>query len=82
MEDSFPLYLCGLNNLVSSSAVLHQLLNSLIEIFRGEELFDGEMHAVAPVMTWVGRNVDALGVSVWQTELLVDRQPVLKRQEA
>ena len=56
----------------SSSAVLHKLLHSLIEIGGSEELLYGEMHAVAPVMAWVGWDIDALGIGIGKAQVFVN----------
>ena len=43
------------------------------------EVFNVHVHAVAPVVAWVGWDVDALGVGIRQAKLLVDGKPVLQR---
>ena len=39
------------------------------------------MHAVAPIVLGVGRDIDALLVDIRQTEFLVDGQPVLQGED-
>ena len=36
------------------------------------ELLDGHVHAVAPVVPRIGRDVDSLGIGVGQAQLVVD----------
>ena len=36
------------------------------------------MHAIAPMMTWVGGNIYAFGIGIGVPELIVYGQPVLK----
>ena len=50
-------------NLLSSRFV-NQFLHLLVKVAVGEELFDVNVHAIAPVVLRDRRNVDALGVGV------------------
>ena len=40
------------------------------------------MHAIAPVVTRIGGDVDALGIGIGQTEVAIDGEPVLEREDA
>ena len=46
-----------------------------------EQLLDGEVHTITPIVARISRDVDALSILVGQTKTLVDREPVLKRQQ-
>ena len=43
---------------------VEHLADLFVEFAGGAELFQGEMHAVAPVVVGIGRNVDALRCGV------------------
>ena len=65
-----------------SSAFGHQLGDVLAEAFVGHKLLYRHVHAVAPIVLGVGRNVDSLGIGVVQTQPFIDGQPVLDGQHA
>ena len=67
--------------LLPSSALDDQGADFVVEGVGGEELLDGEVHAVTPVVTGIGGDVDALGILVGQAQLLVDAHPVLEGDE-
>ena len=46
------------------------------------EVFDVQVHAIAPVVAGIGRDVDTLGISIFQTQVLVGGKPVLKGDDA
>ncbi len=52
-----------------------------VEVSGGEELFEGEVHTVAPIVVGVGGDVDPLIVGVLPAEVAVDRKPVGKRKD-
>ena len=56
------------------------MLELLVELFGGAELFKGKVHAVAPVVVGIGRDVDALGPGLGSTQFLTHGQSVLKRE--
>ena len=66
----------------SASALVDKLLDVVVILFVCHQLFNAYMHAVAPIVFGIGWYVDAFGVGVGQTELLVDGEPVLQRQDA
>ena len=45
----------------------HQLANVLVERIVGHQLLNVEVHAVAPIVARIGRNVDALGIGIGQS---------------
>ena len=66
----------------SASALVDKLLDVVVILFVCHQLFNAYMHAVAPIVFRNGGYVDAFGVGVGQTKLLVDGKPVLQRQDA
>ena len=46
------------------------------------EILKVEVHAIAPVVFWIGRYVDAFGIGIRQTQLVVHGEPVLNAQYA
>ena len=73
---------CLKSHRLIASALCHKLCNVSHKLLVGSQLFQAEMHAIAPVMLWIGRNVDALGFSIRQTELLINGEPILYAQDA
>ena len=55
---------------------------TLVEIVGCEKLFEREMHAITPVVTWVGWDVDSLSVGIRKTKVSIDRKPVLHWEDA
>ena len=64
-----------------SPALDDQGADLLVQFIGSQKLLDGEVHAIAPIMAGIGRDVDALGILIGQTKLLVDAHPVLKGDE-
>ena len=50
----------------------------IVQFIGSQELFNGEMHAITPVVTGISGDIDALGILIGQTKLLVDTHPVLE----
>lgn len=50
----------------------------LIQLVRSHELLYCQVHAVSPIVTWIGWNVYALSIGIGQPKLLVCGKPVLK----
>ena len=46
------------------------------------ELFEGEVHTIAPVVPWIGWDVDALGIGIGKAQIGIGGKPVLKREDA
>lgn len=51
-----------------SAAVCDHAAESRVEVSCSCELIDSQVHAVTPVVTWVCRHVDALGVWIVAAE--------------
>lgn len=66
---------------LSAIGILVQRTQGVVEGILTEETLQTDVHAVAPIVTGIGRNVDALCISVGQTELLVDSKPILKGKD-
>lgn len=47
-----------------------------------QKFLKGEVHAIAPIVLRIGRNVDALGIRICKTELLRASEPVLNGYDA
>jgi hypothetical protein len=39
----------------------------------GNKVLDIQMHTIAPIVMWIGRYIDTLGIRIWETNLLIDR---------
>ena len=52
------------------------------ELGVGHEILYVEVHAVTPVVLRIGRDIDALGIGIGQTQALAHGKPVLKTQNA
>ena len=52
------------------------------ELGIGHEVLYVEVHAVTPVVLRIGRDIDALGIGIGQTQALAHGKPVLKTQNA
>src|SRR5580692_1042371 len=64
------------------SALLDQTAQLRIEILCLLQLLQREMHPVAPIMFWVSRDVDALGLHVRTAQWSVHSQQVLQLKDA
>ena len=64
-----------------SPALDDQGADLLVQFIGSQKLLDGQVHAIAPVMTRISGDVDTLSILVWQTQFLVDTHPVLERDE-
>lgn len=53
----------------------------VVKLVGGVELLEGQMHAVTPVVTRVGGDIDKLLARVGAAEHTVGRQPVLERKD-
>ena len=51
--------------------------NMLVEFIALFQLLDAEVHAPAPIVAWVGWDVDSLGTGIRVAQLLVDGEPIL-----
>ena len=68
--------------LKTSSALRNKFLHAVHPLLIGHQVFDVEVHAIAPVVTRISGNVDALGIGIIETQALAHGQPVLKAQHA
>ena len=68
--------------LLLPAALHNQFADAFIESGGSHQVFQIQMHAVAPIMLGVGGNVYTLGIGIGQTELLIDGQPVLQGYDA
>ena len=60
----------------------YHLRNLLIEAILCHQLLQSHMHTVAPIVAGIRRHVNALGIGILQTQVLVDREPILQSQDA
>ena len=65
-----------------SSALSDQLGDILHELLVGSQLLQTQVHAIAPVVLWIGWDVDTLGIGIRQAEVFIDGKPVLNAQYA
>ena len=63
--------------LLKSATLGYKAANLTVEVIGFEQFFEGEVHAVAPIVEGIGRYVDALEVGVGITQMLVDGHPIL-----
>ena len=70
---------CGSLN---AAALDNHLAYALDELFVVLEVFDVEVHAIAPVVAGIGWYVDAFGISILQAQVFVGGKPVLKGDDA
>ena len=54
-----------------TTAVSNHAAEGCIELSCSSELFHAEVHTIAPVVTWVRRNIDTLIVRIAATESAV-----------
>ena len=64
------------------SLFFYHPLHLLIELGSLYELFEGEVHTIAPVVAWIGWDIDALGIGIGKTKVGISCKPVLKREDA
>ena len=64
------------------SLFFYHLLHLLIKLCSLYELFEGEVHTIAPVVAWIGRDIDALGIGISKTKVGICCKPVLEREDA
>jgi hypothetical protein len=62
----------------SSVTLLYQQSHLVIKGIGLKELLDGKVHTITPVVTGISRDIDALCILVGQTQVFVDRHPVLE----
>ena len=46
----------------------------------GEQFFERDMHTVVPEMTRISRDIDSVGVLIFDTDITIDSEPVLQRE--
>ena len=66
---------------ILSSRVAHHVTDVVVKLVGGVELLEGQMHAVTPVVTRVGGDIDKLLARVGAAEHPVGRQPILERKD-
>ena len=85
-EESFGVYgffaMLGMKVLSISVCFVNHAAQLVVELSVLHQGFQREVHAVTPVVTRVGRHIDAFGLCVRVTEIFVHRQPVLERKDA
>ena len=55
-----------------------KLTNLSIEVIGSNQVFYVQVHTVAPIVLGIGGNVYTLGIGIFQPDMLINRQPVLK----
>ena len=65
-----------------SSCLINQILYLLIKLGSLHELFDSEVHTISPVVSWIGWDVDALGIGIGKAQIGIGGKPILKREDA
>ena len=63
-----------------SSALLYKTSYLTIEVIGFKQLFEGEVHTIAPIVVRVGRDVDTLGIGVRKSQTLIYGEPILQGQ--
>jgi len=58
------------------------MVQSAVEGFRLQESFQRQVHAVPPVIFWIGRNVDAFGAGIGPPQLPIHAKQILKLENA
>lgn len=77
------LYLVSLLNVfVSTTTLAHQTLHVTNEVFVSKQVLDGDVHAIAPVVLGIGRDVDTLAVGVLNAQVVTKSEQVLQGEDS
>ena len=58
--------------------IVDHSLDLVVESILTEEALKANVHAVAPIVARIGGDVDAFGLDIGETELVVDGEPILE----
>ena len=64
------------------SALGDHVADGIVEIRLLDELLQGDVHTVTPVVLWICWDIDALLTCVCETDILVCGEPILKGEDA
>ena len=62
----------------SSASLTYHLRHVITEALISKHILNVEVHAVAPIMVWISRDIDAFRLWVRVTQVLADGEPVLQ----